>query len=232
MVGLVAWTVNGALSAGPASPAAQVSRVSAGSTRHPAATSSPAASAAGPTPAVTPDPSAGPGHHASAPPARGRQGGGAAGPGHRGRAGHGSPATGTVGTCPRGDVVLSLFAARYSYPAHALPRFQVDVVSTAPGTCTFALGGGHVQLLVKAGGIRPVWDSADCARPAGPQAARLARGVPAVLNFTWDRKTSAPGCRLPRRAARPGTYTATAYTRQLSSQSLIFVLRAPGIGVP
>jgi hypothetical protein len=232
VVGLVAWTVNGALGGGSASQSAQVSRVSAGSTPHPAATSRPAASAAGPTPAATPDPSAGPGHHASAPAARGRQGTGAAGPGHSGRAGHGPQAGPTVGTCPGGDVVLSLFAARYSYPAHAQPQFQVDAVSTAPGTCTFALGAGNVQLLVKAGGLRRVWDSADCARPAVPQAARLAKGVPAVLNFTWDRETSAPGCRLPRRAARPGTYTATAYSGQLSSQSLIFVLRAPGIGVP
>ena len=137
-----------------------------------------------------------------------------------------------MGTCPHGDVVLSLFAARYSYPAHAVPQFQLDVVSTAPGTCTFALGAGHVQLLVRAGGIRRVWDSADCARPAGPQAARLAKGVPAVLNFTWDRKTSAPGCAGCRAAGRPGTYTATAYGGRLSSQPLIFVLRAPGIGVP
>jgi len=217
VVGLVAWTVNGALGGGAASQSAQVTHVNGGGARHPATTGSPAA---GPTPAATPDASPGAGH-ASTPPGRG----------HSGRTAHQAQASRNVGTCPPGDLVLSLFAARYSYPAHARPQFQVDVVSTAPGTCTFALGAGHVQLLIKAGGIRRVWDSADCARPAGPQPARLAKGVPAVLSFTWDRKTSAPGCRL-RRAARPGTYTATAYSGRLSSQSLIFVLRAPGIAVP
>ncbi len=226
VTGLVAWTVNGALGRGSATQSAQVSHVSAGPTRRPAATGSPAA---GPTPAATPDPSPGSGHRASAPPGRGHTG--AAGPGHRGRT-HPAPAARTGGACPHADIVLSLFAARYSYPAHARPQFHVDVVSTAPRTCTFALGAGHVQLLIKAGGIRRVWDSADCARLGGPSVARLAQGVPAVLPFTWDRKTSAPGCRLPRRAARPGTYTATAYSGRLSSQSLIFVLRAPGVGVP
>ena len=229
VVGLVAWTVNGALGGGAASQSAQVTQVNRPGARHPAATGSPAA---GPTPAATPDPSPRAGHDASPPPGRGHQGTGAPGRGHRGRTAHRAQAARNVGTCPPGDLVLSLFAARYSYPAHARPQFQVDVVSTAPGTCTFALGAGHVQLLIKAGGIRRVWDSADCARPAGPQAARLAKGVPAVLRFTWDRKTSAPGCRLPRRLARPGTYTATAYSGRMSSQSLIFVLRAPGIGVP
>jgi hypothetical protein len=41
------------------------------------------------------------------------------------------------------------------------------------------------------------------------------------------RKTSAPGCRAPHRAVRPGTYTATAYSGKLSSRSMTFVLKGP-----
>ena len=174
VVGLVAWTVNGALGGGAASQSAQVTHANGGA-RHPAATVSPAA---GPTPAATPDPSPGAGHDASTPPGRGHQGAGAPGRGHSGRTARQAQASRNVGSCPPGDLVVSLFAARYSYPAYAQPQFQVDAVSTAPGTCTFALGAGHVQLLIKAGGIRRVWDSADCARAAGPQPPGWPRASP------------------------------------------------------
>jgi hypothetical protein len=227
VVGLIVWTVNGALGGGAASPSAQVSRVTGHG--HPAgagrASGTAAASAASPRATHPAAGASGPGH--SRPPRTGPRG---THPSQRDTAGKTHP-------CAPASLVITLFAAQYSYPAHALPRFQADVVSTAPGICSFALTDGRVQLLIKAGGIRRVWDSADCARPA-PAAraavapARLSRGVPAVLWFTWDRKTSVPGCRVPGRAAHPGTYTATATSGRLSSQSLIFVLRAPGIGVP
>ncbi len=220
LVGLVAWSVNGALSGGPATPSAQISRVTASHRGPPAGSGSPAPRTAAPSPSAA----ATTGHPASR-----RSGGGH--PGKGGAAGGGRPA-GQAGACPQNDIVLSLFAPQYNYPAHESPQFQVDVVSIAPVPCTFALGAGHVQLLVKSGGIHRIWDSADCARPAGPQVTRLARGVPLVLPLSWDRKTSVPGCRVPRRPARAGTYTATAYSGRLSSRPLIFVLRAPGVAVP
>jgi hypothetical protein len=218
LVGLVAWTVNGALSGGPATPSAQISRITASHRGQPTGAGG---SAATPTPTPSPSASTAAGRPASRRPADRR-------PGHGGAARAGRAA----GACPQNDIVLSLFTSRYEYPAHESPQFQVDVVSTAPAPCTFALGPGHVWLVVKAGGIHRVWDSADCAPPARPQVARLTRGVPAVLPLSWDRKASAPGCRAPRRPARAGTYTATAYSGRLSSRSLIFVLRAPGITVP
>lgn len=225
MLGLIVWTINGALGGGTASPSAQVSQIrghharpaAAGRASVPATASPEAAAQATRTPARP----SGPGR-SSPPQARTR---GA-------RKAHPAAVAGKAHPCAPASLVLSLFAARYSYPAHTLPRFQVDVVSTAPGACRFSLGGGHVQLLIKSGGIHRVWDSADCSRPATVTPTRLARGVPAVVQFTWDRKTSAPGCRVPGRAARPGTYTATASSGRLSSQSVIFVLRAPGIAVP
>ena len=127
--------------------------------------------------------------------------------------------------------MLSLFSARDSYPAHARAQFSVDVVSTAPGRCTAALGGTHLHLVIRAGGKNQVWDSADCARPA-PGTTTLARGVPVVVPVTWNRQTSAPGCQGPHRAARPGTYTATAYSGKLGSRPIIFVLKGHGIAVP
>jgi hypothetical protein len=47
------------------------------------------------------------------------------------------------------------------------------------------------------------------------------------VQITWNRKTSAPGCRDPHRAVRPGTYTATAYSGKLSSRAMTFVLKGP-----
>jgi hypothetical protein len=140
--------------------------------------------------------------------------------------------TAPAGGCSGANLVLSLSSARYSYPAHARPQFDVSVVSTARGRCTAALGATHLHILIRTGGKTRVWDSADCARSAGPRVTRLARGVPAVVQFTWNRTTSAPGCRGPHRSVRPGTYTATVYRGNLSSHSLVFVLKGRGRAAP
>jgi hypothetical protein len=134
-------------------------------------------------------------------------------------------------SCPAGDVVISLMAAQDSYGAQVLPEFEVAIVSTAAQTCTFDVGAKGVQLVIKSGPAR-VWGSSDCAADVGSRITELARGVPAVLRISWDRKTSVPGCRLARAAALPGTYTATAYGGQLSSSTMVFVLRGAGVAVP
>jgi hypothetical protein len=134
-------------------------------------------------------------------------------------------------SCPAGDVVISLMAAQYSYGAQVLPEFEVAIVSTATQTCTFDVAPKSVQLVIKSGPPR-IWGSADCAAYAGSRVTELARGVPAVLRISWDRKTSVPGCRLARAPALPGTYTATAYGGQLSSNTIVFVLRGAGVAVP
>jgi hypothetical protein len=143
---------------------------------------------------------------------------------------HHQPAA--AGTCSGANLVLSLSSARYSYPAHARPHFDVSVVSTARGRCATPLGAAHLNILVRAGGKARVWDSADCIRSTAPRVMTLARGVPAVVRFSWNRTTSAPGCRSAHRAVRPGTYTATAYSGRLSSRAMIFVLKGRGIAVP
>lgn len=215
MLAVIAWTVNGALGgSGNAQQAADTTHT--GKHGHSgvaaAATTSPALAAgtADPTAAATATPQ----------------------PTGQASAGHGAGAKSAAGTCPPGSVVLSLFTTKYRYLAHQAPRFQLDLVSTAARPCSFDVGAKHVQLVIKAGGERRVWDSADCVRSGGQRMQRLTRGVPAVLRISWDRKTSVPGCRLPGQAARPGTYTATARSGPLRSQSLIFVLAGRGIAVP
>ena len=105
------------------------------------------------------------------------------------------------------------------------------VVSTAPGRCAADLGPAHVHVVIRTGGKDQVWDSADCARAAARPAV-LARGVPAAVQISWNRQTSAAGCRRPHHAARPGTYTATAYSGKLSSRTMIFVLKGHGHAAP
>jgi hypothetical protein len=129
-------------------------------------------------------------------------------------------------------VVISLIAARYSYGSGAVPQFDVSVVSTAaPRTCTFDVGAKHVRLVIKSGPAR-VWGSSDCTPGAGSQVTRLARGVPFMLHISWNRKTSVPHCRLAATVARPGTYTATVWSGQLNSNTLVFVLRGKGVAEP
>ncbi len=220
MLALVAWTVNGALGGGGAK---QVTDLSQTASQHPSA---PASGSARATPAAAvgsasrvakpaPSPSS-----SATPGTSGKHGAAATGhpAGRRGRKTAAAP-----GPCPGSDLVLSLFSARYSYPAHTRPQFSVNVVSTAPGRCTANLGPAQLHLVIRAGQSQ-VWDSAGCARPTA-QATTLARGVPAAVQITWNGRTSLPGCRPVHRAARPGTYSATAYTGKLSSRTVIFVLK-------
>ncbi len=239
---LIAWTVNGALGgSGNARQAADTTHTGkhghSGMVAAAATSPAPSAGAATPTAAATATP--GPTGQASANHGTGKDGTGKHSTGKHGtgkhsrpQAGHGAGPKGTAAACPPGSVVLSLFTTKYRYLAHQAPRFQLDVVSTAARPCSFDVGAKHVQLVIKAGGERRVWDSADCVRSAGQRTERLTRGVPAVLRISWDRKTSAAGCRLPGKAAQPGTYTATARSGALRSQSLIFVLAGRGIAVP
>lgn len=171
----------------------------------------------------------------------GRQGSagpsGHAGSGGRGAAGGtspGSPPVGLAPACPARQVVLSVAASHGSYGPGSEPQFQVYVVSLNARACSVDVGGRYLTLVIKAGGTRRVWGSADCASHAGAQFVQLAQGVPQVLHFSWDRKDSAPGCHQAGTQARPGTYTATAVapTLGLTSRGTIFVLSGPGVGMP
>ena len=223
MLALVTWTVNGALGSGATRKATDLSQTTGHHSSHGSPSSASATPASAPTP--TPTPSASPSATARTP-AKHRGSANRHPAGRRGRATAAAPEA-----CPHAALVLSLSSARYSYPAHATPQFGVDVVSTAPGRCTANLGAAHLHIVIKAGGRNQVWDSADCARAAA-RPTTLTRGVPAAVRITWNRKTSAAGCRPPRRAARPGTYTATAHSGKLGSRTVIFVLKGRGIALP
>jgi hypothetical protein len=221
MLALVTWTVNGVLGSGSTGRTTDLSQ----STGHHSAPPTPGAGSS--TPGTVPSS-----------PVPSRAGAGAAGatpsPSGKPTPAPSSSAThhaAAAGTCSAASLVVSLTSARYSYPAHVRPQFDVSVVSTARGRCTAALGAAHLHVRIRTGGKARVWDSADCARSAAARVTRLARGVPVVVQFSWNRTTSAPGCRLPHRAVRPGTYTATAYSGNRSSQAVIFVLKGRGIAV-
>jgi hypothetical protein len=222
MLALVTWTVNGALGGGNTQRTTNLSQTSG----HHSAPPAPGSGSA--TPSTAPS---------STVPGRTGAGGTGVTPSRSGKPTPAPSSSAThhatpPGACSGANLVLSLSSARYSYPAHAHPQFDVSVVSTARGRCTAALGAAHLHIRIRAGGKIRVWDSADCARSAAPRVTTLARGVPAVVQFTWNRTTSAPGCRSPHRAVRPGTYTATAYSGHRSSQAMIFVLKGRGIAVP
>lgn len=127
--------------------------------------------------------------------------------------------------CPAADVVISLTSSSNSYGPGTRPGFGISAVSTDSRTCTLDAGSRHLALVIASGGVR-VWGSADCAGKSGASVIKkLARGVPLQLRLSWDRRLSAPGCRLPRTPARPGTYTVTASDGQSHSRTLVFVLR-------
>ena len=222
MLALVTWTVNGALGGGSTQRSTDLSQT----TGHHSAPPTPGAGSATPgaVPSSTGPSQAGAGGPGSTPSPTGKPT-----PTPSSSVTHHAAAT---GGCSGSSLVLSLSSTRYSYPAHAHPQFDVSVVSTAHGRCTVALGAAHLHILIRAAGKTRVWGSADCARSTAPRVTTLARGVPAVVQFTWNRTTSAPGCRPPHRPVRPGTYTATAYSGNLSSHAMIFVLKGRRVAGP
>ena len=125
--------------------------------------------------------------------------------------------------CMPGEVVLSLFSSQGSYGRGQLPEFDVDVVSTAAGTCAFNVGPRFLTLVITAGGKR-VWSSADCVAGPGSLLTDLPRGVPTVVPLSWDRETSAPGCRVTSRQVTAGSFAAAASDGGLVSNPLTFTL--------
>jgi hypothetical protein len=120
-------------------------------------------------------------------------------------------------------VVLSLFSSQDSYGRGQLPEFDVDVVSTSAQTCAFNVGPRFLALVITAGGKR-IWSSADCVAGPGSLLTDLARGVPMVVPLSWDRETSAPGCRVTSRQVTPGHFAAAASDGDLASNPLTFTL--------
>jgi len=142
-----------------------------------------------------------------------------------GKPGPAAAAAGPGGTpsCTPADVVISLFATGASYGQGQPPGFDVDVVSTAAGTCSFNVGPRYLALVVMAG-QRRVWGSADCAPAPGSLVTYLTRGVPAVLPFSWDLQASSPGCAATAGQAGDGSYTATAAAGGITSNPVTFRL--------
>jgi hypothetical protein len=141
------------------------------------------------------------------------------------------PGLGERPACAARSVVLSLSTSRYWYQRGQEPRFAVDVVSVARRPCSFNLGARFVSMVISQGPAR-IWGSSDCIPGIGSRVVTLTRGVPAVLGVSWNRENSAPGCRGTRRPARLGTYTATAFSDHLHSNTLVIVLAGPGVGAP
>ena len=231
---LIAWTINGALGgAGNAQQAADTthtghhhhSGLAAAATTPPAVPAATATAIPTPTATATPRPTGPAG-------ARQNQAKHTQAKHTQNQAKQDAAGKGSAGACPPGAVVLSLFTTKYHYPGHQVPRFQLDVVSTAGRPCSFDVGAKNVQLVIKAGGERRVWDSAACLGSRGHRTVQLARGVPVVLRVSWDRKTAGASCRQPGPAAQPGTYTAIARSGRRHSQSLIFVLGGRNVTVP
>jgi hypothetical protein len=135
----------------------------------------------------------------------------------------GPASSGAARACEPGEVVLSLFASQGSYAGGQLPEFDVDVVSTAGKTCAFNVGPRFLTLVITAGGKR-IWSSADCVAGPGSLLTDLARGVPTVVPLSWDRETSAPGCRVTSRKVTPGSFAAAASDGGLASNLLTFTL--------
>jgi hypothetical protein len=128
------------------------------------------------------------------------------------------------GSCAPANLVISLSQSQTSYPQPATPQFTIYVVNTGPVACTVDISPRSLRLEVRSGPVHS-WSPADCAGRPRPDMARLARGVPLVQHVWWNRVRSQPGCRPPREAALPGTYTVRVSAGPVHSQTDVFLLR-------
>jgi hypothetical protein len=213
VLAVVAWAFSGVLAVGSGA-AASAGRGSPGRQARPAGGdgngSAPGSGVPQTSPSATPAPSLStpPGIPAPASPTPG-----AAQP----------PGPAAAPACKPGEVVLSLFSSQGSYGRGQLPEFDVDVVSTAAWTCAFNVGPRFLTLVITAGGKR-IWSSADCVAGPGSLLTDLPRGVPTVVPLSWDRETSAPGCRVTSRQVTAGSFAAAASDSGMASNPLTFTL--------
>jgi hypothetical protein len=141
-----------------------------------------------------------------------------------------SPASGAALACAPGAVTLRLSSPQYWYQAGKMPSFTVHAISHGEQPCRFNMGTKFVSVVIAS--ARRVWSSADCVSGSGSNMIVLARGRPAVLRVSWDRRTSSPGCGGASHAAVPGEYTVIAVAGRLRSKTVNLVLGAPGASGP
>jgi hypothetical protein len=207
VLAVIAWASSGALGlhlTGATASAGSNSRAHGGHPATvPAGTAGPAGPGAGDSPSASPSPSDSATSH---------------------RPGKKPAADGKPSPCPAKEIVLSLFASQHSFPSqhgagpHALPQFEVDVVSTSTATCRFNVGPKHLALIISIPS-GPIWSSADCVKGRGSLVTDLHRGVPVTLPVTWNRHRSAPGCTGTTPRVPAGRYSATAIDGTLASNT-------------
>jgi hypothetical protein len=132
--------------------------------------------------------------------------------------------------CAPGAVTLRVTSPQYWYQPGTTPRFTVHAVSHEAQPCRFNMGTKFVSVVVAAAGRR-IWSSADCVSGESNMIV-IAKGTPAALRLSWDRKTSAPGCTGTAHPARPGEYQVTAVAGHQRSAAVNVVLGATGASGP
>jgi hypothetical protein len=133
--------------------------------------------------------------------------------------------------CVRSDIVLSVFAGQTESGGGQPPVFDVDVVSTQSGECSFNVGSRDLELEIRRGRVR-IWNSADCAVGTGELVVTLNRGVPMVLTISWSGRSSTPGCSGRATPVPAGLYTAYAVDGALRSAPVSFRLRYADVVLP
>jgi hypothetical protein len=133
--------------------------------------------------------------------------------------------------CSRRAVVVSLLTRRRWYGPARRPEFLAEAVSTSRQPCHFNLGTRFMSIVVSVGSTK-IWSSADCGNQPKSRLVVLTRGVPAAIWASWDRNSTARGCRARHRRVDPGTYTATAVAPHAHTAQIVFVLSGPRVAAP
>lgn len=114
------------------------------------------------------------------------------------------PAT-EVAECPDSALLLTAAPVKPAYPAGAHARFNLVIKNVSDEPCKRDLGADQQELRLMYGKQR-FWSSDDCSPAHGSRVVVLRASESFRFWVVWDGKSSAPGCKAARAAAKPGTY--------------------------
>jgi hypothetical protein len=126
---------------------------------------------------------------------------------------------------------LLLSSPQFWYQAGSTPHFTVHAISNASQPCSFNVGAKYVSVVIESHGRR-IWNSADCVSGGGSNDIVLSSGMQAVLNVSWDRRTSSPGCTGSGEAVGAGEYQVAAIASSLRSKTTNLVFGTKGASGP
>ena len=132
----------------------------------------------------------------------------------------GDPGT---GPCTGAQLTVTLTTDTRAYPVGTSPVLTVGLTNSGTVSCTVDAGDTGREIVISSGADR-IWSSLDCPPEPAERLLLLAPGALDVVDVSWPRVRSAPGCAAGLPEPRPGTYNAVVTVLGTPSAAAVFEL--------